>query len=143
VKLYSQSRRKRTVLVVEDDDTLGRLISESLKDAGFRATWVTDGVEAINFIFERKPAAIVMDLMVPRLSGYDLCRLVRRCEAVCQTPIVVVSGHGEMDNKLQVFALGADDFVTKPFSAAELVARVKALLDLARRVVNPLSTTAT
>ena len=118
---------------------MGRLIREALGAAGFRATWVADGVDAINFIFERKPAAIVMDLMVPRLSGYDLCRLVRRCEAVCRTPIVVVSGHGEVENKLQVFELGADDFVTKPFSAAELVSRVQALLEFARRVVKPLA----
>jgi DNA-binding response OmpR family regulator len=124
---------KPTVLIAEDDAVMGRLVSDALKSAGFRTRRVDDGVEAINAILDTRPDLIVLDLILPRLHGTKVCSMVRKTERVRHTPILVLTGCGEMDSKLRSYNLGADDYVTKPFSVAELIARVEALWTRSRR----------
>lgn len=119
--------RARTALIAEDDEGLSELVEEALAEAGFATRRVADGVAAINEILETKPDVVVLDLVLPRLRGQDVCSMVRKSPTVNQTAIVVISGTVQQDDRTDVFRLGADDFVAKPFRADELVARVQAV----------------
>ena len=104
------------------------LVAEALGLRGYKISHAHDGIEAINTILACKPDLVVLDLALPRLSGYDICSMVRKAEGVSKIPIVIISGQGDVDDRLEAFAAGADDFVTKPFDTNELVARVEAVL---------------
>lgn len=124
--------RPKRILIVEDDEGMSLLVAEALGARGYKISQVRDGIEAINTILDRKPDLVVLDLALPRLSGYEICSMVRKAESVSKTPIVIMSGQGEVDDRLEAFAVGADDYVTKPFDTNELVARVEAVLMRAR-----------
>jgi DNA-binding response OmpR family regulator len=119
-------------LIAEDDETMGHLVAEALQEAGLHAHWVSDGIEALNYVLESKPDIVVLDLNLPRLQGFEICTMLRKAVPVRQIPVIILSGLGHWDNKLQAFELGADDYVTKPFHMDELVARVEAVLRRAR-----------
>jgi DNA-binding response OmpR family regulator len=120
--------RSKTLLVVEDDDQAGELVCEALQDAGFKTHWAKDGIDAMNYILESRPDAIVLDILLPRLNGFEICGMVRKSRSVQWTPIIMMSGRVEHRDKMQAFELGADDYVSKPFRLEELVARVEAVL---------------
>jgi DNA-binding response OmpR family regulator len=103
-----------------------------LRDAGFRTSSVGDGIQAINDILALKPDVIVLDMGLPRLPGQDICTMVRRSPLLNRTPIVVISGASEREDKLELFERGADDFVAKPFAVDELTARVQVAWERAR-----------
>jgi DNA-binding response OmpR family regulator len=113
------------------------MVAEALGDRGYQTSRVHDGIEAINTILANKPDLVVLDLALPRLSGYDICSMVRKSEPVRKTPIVVMSGRGNVDDRLEAFAVGADDYVTKPFELNELVARVEAVMMRSRSNASP------
>ncbi len=125
--------KKPTVLIAEDDEMIGRIVSDALNGAGFKSRLVDDGVDAINEILEMKPDMIVLDLILPRLRGSEICAMVRKSAQAHHTPILVISGCSTLESKLQTFDLGADDYVTKPFDISELIARVDALWNRAQR----------
>jgi len=118
----------KRILIVEDDEGMSMLVAEALGARGYRISRVHDGIEAINTILDRKPDLVVLDLALPRLTGYDICSMVRKADSVSKTPIVIMSGQGDVDHRLEAFAVGADDYVTKPFDTNELVARVEAVM---------------
>jgi DNA-binding response OmpR family regulator len=120
------------VVIAEDDEAIAQNVVDGLQTALFRTHWIRDGVDAINWILFHKPDAIVLDLMLPRLGGAEICALVRKTSHVSTTPIVVISGHSQTERKLQLFDLGADDYVTKPFSMDELIARLEAIFNRSR-----------
>jgi DNA-binding response OmpR family regulator len=120
--------RNRILLVAEDDEAAGTMVCEALKAAGFKTHWVKDGIEALNYILESRPDGIVLDLVLPRLNGFEVCCMVRKSRAVQWTPIIMISGRTEHCDKMQAFELGADDYVSKPFRIEELIARVEAVL---------------
>jgi len=122
------SIRSKTVLIAEDDDQLAQVVSDALKEEGFRTQRASDGISALNAILESRPDVILLDLMLPRLQGYDICGMVRKTNAVHQTPIVVISGRSSLQDRLRAFELGADDYVIKPFELDELLARVEAIV---------------
>lgn len=132
MQLHAHARISRKVLIVEDDEAISQLVKEALDAAGFQTDCVRDGVEAINQVLESKPDIVVLDLTIPRLSGFEICAMVRKSRTVGLTPIVVISGRDSQNDKLQAFEIGADDYVTKPFSIRELVARVQAVLERSR-----------
>ena len=134
--LLPQVNLKR-ILIVEDDEGMSMMVAEALGDRGYKTSQVHDGIEAINTILANKPDLVVLDLALPRLSGYEVCSMVRRSEPVSKTPIVVMSGRGNVDDRLEAFAVGADDYVTKPFELNELVARVEAVMMRSRGRVLP------
>ena len=114
-----------TVLIVEDEPKLARLLDDYLKAAGYRTHWVSDGVSAITAARTTKPDLILLDIMLPGKDGLAVCREVR---AFAQTPIIMVTARVEEIDRLLGLELGADDYVCKPFSPREVVARVKAVL---------------
>jgi two-component system response regulator VicR len=114
------------ILVVEDDPAILRGLADNLAFESHEVLTAGDGETACRLIRERTPDLIILDLMLPKLSGYDVCRTMRR-EGVT-TPIVMLTARGEENDRVLGLDLGADDYVTKPFSVRELMARVRAIL---------------
>ena len=119
---------KPSILLVEDEAALVTMLSYNLEKAGFKVRAAMDGEEALTMIAERLPDLVVLDWMLPKLSGLEVCRQVRRGKSTARLPIVMLTAKGEEGDKLRGLETGADDFVTKPFSPKELIARVKAVL---------------
>jgi DNA-binding response OmpR family regulator len=118
------SERQR-VLVADDDPLIQRLVRTHLDRAGFRVLSALDGDEAIDVAAAEQPDLIVLDLMLPKLDGFEVCKRIREFSLV---PVVMLTARGEQVDKLRGFEAGADDYLTKPFAPAELVARVRAVL---------------
>jgi DNA-binding response OmpR family regulator len=120
------------ILVVEDDPAILRGLADNLAFDSHQVLTATDGELACALIREKKPELIILDLMLPRLSGYEVCRRIRG-EGI-ETPIIMLTARGEEADRVLGLDLGADDYITKPFSVRELLARVRAIL---RRVNGP------
>jgi two-component system alkaline phosphatase synthesis response regulator PhoP len=114
------------ILIVEDDPSIRLGLKRSLEFEGFQVEVAKDGEEAIQRAFDKKPDLIVLDLMLPKLNGFEVCRTVRKYDA--SIPIVILSAKGDEGDKVLGLELGADDYVTKPFSIRELTARIKTAL---------------
>ena len=119
------SRARPRILVVDDDTAIVRLLGQVLQEEGYQTVSSQDGVGAVQTINDQHPALVILDINLPKLNGFEVCRKVRE---VSQVPIIVVSGRGSDDDKMYAFQVGADDYVTKPFSVGELMARVRAVL---------------
>ena len=119
---------KPVVLVVEDEPPLQKLLAYNLEAAGFAVVQAFDGEEAQTLIDERAPDLVLLDWMLPQLSGLELCRRLRRRPDTAHLPIIMLTARGEEPDRLRGLDTGADDFITKPFSPAELVARIRAVL---------------
>ena len=124
---------RRTVLVVDDEPTIAEVVSRYLERAGYSATTAADGLEAVRLAGERRPDLVVLDVMLPGLDGLQVLRRLREGEEG-PTPVILLTARGEQEDKLAGLRSGADDYVVKPFSPSELVARVDAVL---RRVRPP------
>lgn len=122
---------RRTVLVVDDEPTIAEVVSRYLERAGYEAATAADGLEAIRVAGERRPDLVVLDVMLPQLDGLQVLRHLREGEGG-PTPVILLTAKGEQDDKLAGLRSGADDYVVKPFSPRELVARVDAVLRRAR-----------
>jgi phosphate regulon transcriptional regulator PhoB len=118
----------RRILVIEDDRDIVELVRYNLEKDGFQVTSVRDGLTGLAQIRKSPPDLLVLDLMLPKLSGLDVCKEVRRDQGLNRLPILMLTARGEEADRVLGLELGADDYVTKPFSPRELVARVKALL---------------
>ena len=116
------------ILVVEDDRDIGDLVCHYLHKAGFAAEWLGSGRTAIAAIRERPPDLVVLDLMLPEVDGLEICRAIRADERTSAIPIIMLTARAEESERIVGLEIGADDYVPKPFSPAELVARVRALL---------------
>jgi two-component system alkaline phosphatase synthesis response regulator PhoP len=114
------------ILIVEDDPSIRLGLKRSLEFEGFVVDMARDGEEAIQRAFDKKPDLIVLDIMLPRVNGFEVCRTVRKYDATL--PIVILSAKGDEGDKVLGLELGADDYMTKPFSVRELTARIKARL---------------
>jgi two-component system, OmpR family, alkaline phosphatase synthesis response regulator PhoP len=121
------------ILIVEDDPDIAALVARYLDKAGFATERAATGREAIQAITERKPDLVVLDLMLPQMDGLEVCRLVRSHEATSAVPIIMLTARAEESERIVGLELGADDYLAKPFSPNELVARVRALLRRAQR----------
>jgi phosphate regulon transcriptional regulator PhoB len=120
------------VMVVEDEKEIRELLRYNLERAGFRVAAFADGEEALERLFASRPDAVVLDLMLPGRSGLEILREVRSEPATRDLPVIVLTARGAEMDKLLGFENGADDYLTKPFSPRELVARIQALLRRAR-----------
>jgi two-component system phosphate regulon response regulator PhoB len=116
------------ILVVEDEVDLAELVAFNLKQAGYTAAIATDGASALSEVRRKKPDLIILDLMLPDLSGTEVCRRLRSDPATKPIPIVMLTARGEEVDRVLGFEVGADDYVTKPFSPRELVLRIGAVL---------------
>jgi two-component system, OmpR family, alkaline phosphatase synthesis response regulator PhoP len=115
----------KTVLVVEDESQIAQIVRDYLRHAGFAVIMTGDGVDAVTLARERRPDLVVLDLGLPRLDGVEVARRLRRESDI---PIIMLTARVEESDRLMGLDLGADDYVTKPFSPRELVARVRAVL---------------
>jgi len=120
------------VLVVEDEAALVTLLRYNLEREGFRVAEARDGEEAMLQIAEQMPDLVILDWMLPLMSGIEVCRQLRRLPETRRLPIVMLTARGEEGDKLRGLDAGADDYVTKPFSPSELIARLRAVLRRSR-----------
>ncbi|MEB3204573.1 MAG: response regulator transcription factor [Candidatus Sericytochromatia bacterium] len=118
------------ILVVDDEPSIVKSIQFSLEKEGYSVVTATDGAQAVEVARREKPSLIILDLMLPSIDGYEVCRQVRQ-EMPC--PIIMLTAKGEEIDRVVGLEVGADEYVTKPFSLRELLARVKALLRLVAR----------
>ena len=125
-----------TVLVVEDEASITRLVRLYLEQSGFRVVAAADGLAALTLHEREQPALVILDLMLPELDGWEVCRRIR---ATSRTPILMLTARQTEEDRVAGLDLGADDYVTKPFSPRELVSRVRAIL---RRAAQPETSTA-
>ncbi len=127
------------ILVVDDEPTLSEVISYNLRQAGYVTVTAADADEALRIFKEEKPDLILLDVMLPQGSGFDVCRLIRQQGS--NVPIIMLTARIAESDRVLGFELGADDYILKPFATRELIARVKALLRRSRSTSdeNPVS----
>ena len=116
------------ILIVEDEPDLVPLLTYNLEREGFRTIVARDGEEALLTAKEQLPNLILLDWMLPLVSGLEVCRQLRRNSGTRETPIIMLTAKGEEDDRVRGLNSGADDYITKPFSPAELLARVRAVM---------------
>jgi len=121
------------ILIVEDDRDIAELLQRYLTRAGHMTDALADGNEALAFIRSRVPDLVILDLMLPGVDGLEVCRALRQGASTRGLPIIMLTARSEESDRIAGLDLGADDYVTKPFSPSELVARVGALLRRAQR----------
>lgn len=117
--------RKTTILTADDDPQLLRLITRTLQLEGYEVLSASDGQQALSLIEHKIPDAVLLDVMMPKMDGFTVCQRVREFSLV---PIIIVTARGQDLDKIRGLDLGADDYLTKPFSVDELLARVRAVL---------------
>src|SRR5437762_13347025 len=118
----------KRVFIIEDDRDIVELVRYNLANEGFLVTAAHDGVTGLATLKKTPPDILLLDLMLPKLSGLEICREIRRDTSLNRLPILMLTARGEEADRVIGLEMGADDYVTKPFSPRELVARVKALL---------------
>jgi two-component system, OmpR family, phosphate regulon response regulator PhoB len=116
------------VLVIEDDDAILQLLKYNFEKEGYRVSFATDGEEALAQAAESPPDLIVLDWMMPKAAGIEVCRRLRARQETRNTPIVMLTARGEESDRVRGLDVGADDYITKPFSMVELLARLRAVM---------------
>lgn len=119
---------KEKILIVDDEEHICELIKFNLENSGYKTIIASEGMEALKMAKEERPKLILLDVMLPGIDGYDVCKEIRKDELIGATPIMMITARGEELDKVLGLELGADDYITKPFSVRELLARVKAIL---------------
>jgi two-component system phosphate regulon response regulator PhoB len=119
---------KPVVLIVEDEAPLVTMLRYNLEREGFAVDEATNGEEALLRIAERRPDAVLLDWMLPHVSGLEICRQIRRAPSTRSLPVIMLTARGEESDRIRGLDSGADDYVVKPFSPNELIARVRAVI---------------
>ncbi len=123
--MVDENFRNKLILVVDDEERMSRFIRLNLEHDGFQVLEANRGMKALNLIREQIPDLVLLDVMMPDLDGFEVLQMIRESH---QVPVIMLTAKGEEDDKVRGLELGADDYVTKPFSPRELVSRVKAVL---------------
>ena len=121
------------IVIVEDDEDIARLLAHSLRKADFEPEIALSGQAALGRVRADPPALVLLDLMLPGLNGLEICRALRADPATAAVPIIMITARAEESQRIEGLELGADDYITKPFSPNEVVARVRALLRRSQR----------
>ncbi|EKO40355.1 MAG: response regulator (CheY-like domain and winged-helix DNA-binding domain containing protein) [Solidesulfovibrio magneticus str. Maddingley MBC34] len=119
---------KDSILIVEDDEDIVELLAFNLQSAGFAAETARDGYEGLAKARRNPPAAVILDLMLPGLDGFEVCKELKRDPKTASAPIIMLTARGEEVDRIVGLELGADDYVVKPFSPRELVLRLRSVL---------------
>ena len=119
---------QRTILVVEDDKSLLPMITYNIEKNGFLVKAATNGEDALLLIKEEIPSLAIFDWMIPEPNGLELCKILRRKQETSNLPIIMLTAREEEEDRIRGLEYGADDYISKPFSPAELIARIKALI---------------
>lgn len=117
---------KEKILIIEDEEDLVKGLKLNLEDEGYQVVWAFDGEKGLECVFKENPALVILDLMLPKKDGLEVCRQLR--EKKISIPIIMLTAKGEEIDKVVGLEIGADDYITKPFSIRELLARIKAHL---------------
>lgn len=125
--MYQQAR----ILLVDDEEGIKKVVEQALAKEGFEVSYAEDGIKGWTMFQEEKPDLVILDVMLPEKDGFEVLRLIRN---MADTPVIMLSAKSEIIDKSVGFNLGADDYLTKPFSTIELILRVKALI---RRNIDP------
>lgn len=126
---------KKKILIVDDEKDLVSLVSLHMKMAGYDVLSAADGEKALEIAEDEKPDLIILDLMLPKVAGWEVCKRLRQDPGIKNVPVIMLTARAEIEDKLKGFEAGADDYVTKPFSPRELVSRVKRVLVRAEPVL--------
>src|ERR1700739_4660626 len=118
----------KRILIIEDDRDIVELVRYNLANEGFQVAAAFDGNSGLAALKKSPPDLLLLDLMLPRMSGLDICREIRKEESLNRLPVLMLTARGDEADRVVGLEMGADDYVTKPFSPRELIARVKALL---------------
>jgi DNA-binding response OmpR family regulator len=121
-------RKQRCIMIVEDEEDIVRLLTFHLEKEGYRVVSAGSGSEALRLAFEEPPDLFILDIMLPELDGLEVCRRLRANTLTASAPVMILSARKEELDKVLGLELGADDYMVKPFSVRELVARVRAML---------------
>ncbi|WP_461204491.1 response regulator [Clostridium sp. DL1XJH146] len=119
---------KEKILVVDDEINIQELIKFNLMSQGYDVVSCGDGKEAFGIVKDFSPDLILLDVMLPGMDGYKVCKEIRKDSSITTLPIIMITAKGEESDKIHGLEIGADDYITKPFSVKELIARVKAVL---------------
>ncbi len=122
------SAEPRLVLVADDNDDILALVTFRLERAGYAVIQARDGEEALRMAVERRPHLAILDLMMPRLDGYEVTRGIREGPVIAETPVILLTARTQEADVARGFDVGADDYIRKPFSQQELLSRVQAIL---------------
>jgi DNA-binding response OmpR family regulator len=128
MKMNSKRDEMSKVVIVEDEETLARNLSEKLRSDGFNVVTALDGEDGLDKIRSEHPDLIVLDIMLPRLDGLSICRIVRHDPITAEIPIIMLTARGTEVDKIVGLESGADDYIVKPFSLGEFLARVRAVM---------------
>lgn len=120
------------ILIVDDEEHIVELIKFNLENNGYKVIFANNGNDAIKLAKSEIPQLVLLDLMIPGIDGYDVCREIRRDSSTSTIPVIMITAKSEEIDKILGLELGADDYITKPFSIREMVARVKAILRRAK-----------
>ncbi|MFF2482745.1 response regulator transcription factor [Paenibacillus sp. NPDC058071] len=130
-----ENSNRNHVLIVEDDDNIRRFITINLENNGFSVSEAADGERALQAYESNRPAVIVLDIMLPNASGFEICQKIREKDA--NVIIIMVTARGQDLDKIKGLEIGADDYLVKPFNPLELVARIKAILRRTEKDMQP------
>jgi len=119
---------KEQILIIEDDKHISKLVKYNLEKAGYDCTVADDGEEAVNILSKERPDLIILDIMLPEMDGFELCRVIKQDVKLKSLPIIMLTAKGEEVDRIVGLELGADDYVVKPFSPRELILRIKIIL---------------
>lgn len=123
-----------SVLIIEDQESIASIIKYNLNKEGFNISIADDGAEGLEMVKSLKPDIVLLDWMLPSISGIEICKLIRSTPGIENTPIIMISARNEEMDKIAGLDRGADDYITKPFSPNELIARVRSVLRRIRPV---------
>ena len=126
-----------TILLIEDEEDVSDLIRYHLKKAKFRVLSASDGAEGVQTAVEERPDAVVLDIMMPRLNGFEVAKKLKADPRTAPIPIIFLSAKGEAESRIKGLEIGADDYLAKPFSPRELVLRIQTLLRRTRTTMTP------
>jgi len=124
--------KHRSILIAEDEPDTANLLQFHLQRRGYQTTVASDGLNALNLSFERRPDLVILDLMLPKLHGFEVCRMLKTSPSTRHVPVFMLTALASTENKLEGFSLGASEYMTKPFEMSELLARIDSLLRLPR-----------
>jgi DNA-binding response OmpR family regulator len=118
----------KSILIAEDEPDTANLLQFHLQRRGYHTTVASDGLNALNLSFERHPDLVILDLMLPKMHGFEVCRMLKASPTTRHIPVFMLTAAASTENKVQGFSLGANDYMTKPFEVPELMARIESLL---------------
>ena len=121
-------RQQPVILIVEDEPDVARLLAYRLRRRNFQTVTAADGQAGLNTALELQPDLVILDLMLPKFHGLEVCRMLKASPTTRDVPVLILTAVAETADKVRAFACGADDYLTKPFAVAELLARVETLL---------------